>query len=110
MQRYDRIASKIAALIAVNSVPHVDKARCDRPPGGCGFVGGMSRRGWLLFALMCLLWGLPYLMIKVAVAEVSPPVVVLARTGIGAVLLLPFAIRSSMLVTLKRRWPRLVTD
>ncbi|MBO0881672.1 MAG: DMT family transporter [Mycobacterium sp.] len=64
----------------------------------------MSRRGWLLFAAMCLLWGLPYLMIKVAVTEVSPPVVVLARTGIGAAVLLPLAIRSGSLVMLKRRW------
>jgi drug/metabolite transporter (DMT)-like permease len=54
---------------------------------------------------MCLLWGLPYLMIKVAITEVSPPVVVLARTGIGAAVLLPLAIRSGRLVMLKRRWP-----
>jgi hypothetical protein len=33
----------------------------------------MSRRGWALFAVMGVLWGVPYLMIKVAVAEASPP-------------------------------------
>jgi drug/metabolite transporter (DMT)-like permease len=44
-------------------------------------------------------------MIKVAVTEVSPPVVVLARTGIGAAVLLPLAIRSGRLVMLKKRWP-----
>ena len=53
----------------------------------------MSRKGWILFAAMCLLWGIPYLFIKVAVEEVSVPVVVFARTAIGAVLLLPLALR-----------------
>ena len=32
----------------------------------------MTRRGWLLFAAMGLIWGIPYLLIKVAVGEVSP--------------------------------------
>ncbi|GLZ08774.1 membrane protein [Actinomadura sp. NBRC 104412] len=50
----------------------------------------MSRRGWVLFALMSVLWGIPYLMIKVAVeAGISVPMVVFARTALGAVLLLP---------------------
>jgi drug/metabolite transporter (DMT)-like permease len=40
---------------------------------------------------MCVLWGIPYLLIKVAVEDLSPPVVVLARTGIGALVLLPVA-------------------
>jgi drug/metabolite transporter (DMT)-like permease len=40
---------------------------------------------------MCLLWGIPYLLIKVAVAELAPSVIVLARTGIGALVLLPIA-------------------
>ena len=45
----------------------------------------MSRKGWILFAAMCLLWGIPYLFIKVAVEEVSVPVVVFARTAIGSI-------------------------
>jgi drug/metabolite transporter (DMT)-like permease len=59
----------------------------------------------LLFAVMCVLWGIPYLMIKVAVAEVSAPVLVLARTAVGALVLLPLGIRSGGLVMLRRRWP-----
>ncbi|MQY05259.1 DMT family transporter [Actinomadura macrotermitis] len=64
----------------------------------------MSRRGWMLFALMCVVWGIPYLLIKVAVGEVSVPVVVFARTGIGALLLLPFALRSGGLAAARRHW------
>jgi drug/metabolite transporter (DMT)-like permease len=64
----------------------------------------MSRQARLLFAVMCVLWGIPYLMIKVAVAEVSAPVLVLARTTVGAAVLLPLAIRSGSLVMLRRCW------
>ena len=34
----------------------------------------MSRRGWLLFLAMGVIWGVPYLMIKVAVDEIEPSV------------------------------------
>ena len=51
----------------------------------------MTARGWILFAAMCVLWGIPYLLIKVAVEDVSPSMLVLARTGIAALLLLPIA-------------------
>lgn len=51
----------------------------------------MSRRGFLLFAAMCVIWGIPYLLIRVAVEELSPATLVLARTAIAAVLLLPIA-------------------
>ncbi len=51
----------------------------------------MTRRGWLLFASMCVIWGIPYLLIKVAVEDMSPAVLVLARTGIAAALLMPIA-------------------
>jgi drug/metabolite transporter (DMT)-like permease len=53
----------------------------------------VTRRGWLLFAMMSVIWGIPYLLIKVAVGGVSAPVLVFARTAIGAALLLPFALR-----------------
>ena len=54
----------------------------------------MSRRGWVLFTLMSVLWGIPYLMIKVAVdGGVSVPVLVFTRTALGAAILLPLALR-----------------
>lgn len=50
----------------------------------------MSRRGWLLFAVMSLVWGISYLFIKVAVQGVSVPVLVFVRTAGAALVLLPF--------------------
>ncbi|MDR6868988.1 drug/metabolite transporter (DMT)-like permease [Microbacterium resistens] len=67
--------------------------------------GGFTRRGWLLFGAMALLWGVPYLFISVAVESFSPPAVVAGRTLIAALLLLPFAIRSGALRKALRHWP-----
>lgn len=53
---------------------------------------------------MCVLWGIPYLLIKVAVEDLSPPVLVLARTGIGAVLLLPIAAKKGYLRQVLPHW------
>lgn len=65
----------------------------------------MTARGWFLFALMGVVWGIPYLMIKVAVEAVSPSVVVFTRCALGAALLLPFAIRQGDLIrTVRRHW------
>jgi drug/metabolite transporter (DMT)-like permease len=64
----------------------------------------VSRRGWVLFALMSLIWGIPYLMIKVAVEGVSVPVLVFARTAVGAAVLLPLALRSGRMSELRAYW------
>jgi drug/metabolite transporter (DMT)-like permease len=68
----------------------------------------VSRRGWWLFAAMSLIWGIPYLLIKVADGGVAPPVLVLARVAIGAALLLPLAIRRRELAPLLPHWRWLV--
>ena len=60
----------------------------------------MSRRGWFLFVLTGLLWGVPYLFIKVAVDPnngFSPAAVVCLRTAIGAAILIPWAIHQKSL-------------
>ncbi|SNR62830.1 DMT family transporter [Blastococcus mobilis] len=64
----------------------------------------MSRRGWVLFLTMSVIWGIPYLLIKVAVDEVSPVVVVFARCAIGAALLLPWTIARGQLRPALRHW------
>jgi len=64
----------------------------------------VSRRGWVLFAAMSVIWGIPYLLIKVADGGVAVPVLVLARVGIGAALLLPVAVRRRQLGTLRPHW------
>src|SRR5436190_4214842 len=62
----------------------------------------MSRRGWILFAAMSVIWGLPYLMIRVAVRELSPATLVGARTAFAALLLVPLAARQKELRPLMR--------
>lgn len=64
----------------------------------------VSRRGWWLFAAMSVIWGIPYLLIKVADGGVAPAVLVLARVAIGAALLLPVAISRRELAPLLSRW------
>lgn len=68
----------------------------------------MSRRGWLLFAAMCVIWGLPYLFIRVAVEHVSPGSLVFLRTGLGALVLLPIALARNEVAVVLRRWRWLV--
>ncbi len=54
----------------------------------------MSRRGWLLFATLGVCWGIPYLFIRIAVTDLDPLIVAFGRTAIGALLLLPLALRA----------------
>jgi drug/metabolite transporter (DMT)-like permease len=53
---------------------------------------------------MSVIWGVPYLMIKVAVEGVSVPVLVFVRTAVGAAVLLPLALRGRQLAGLRRHW------
>jgi len=64
----------------------------------------MSRRGWALFAAMCVIWGIPYLLIKVAVRDLSPATLVFLRTTTGAALLVPIAALRGELRPLLPRW------
>jgi drug/metabolite transporter (DMT)-like permease len=64
----------------------------------------LSRRGALLFAAMCVIWGIPYLMIRVAVRELAPVTLVFLRTGLAALLLVPLAARRGELRPLLARW------
>ncbi|MGH8960643.1 MAG: DMT family transporter [Jatrophihabitantaceae bacterium] len=68
----------------------------------------MSRRGWLLFAAMCLIWGIPYLLIRVAVRDVAPGTLVFLRTAIGGLVLLPLALSRGGFAPVLRRWRPLV--
>lgn len=68
----------------------------------------MSRRGWLLFLAMSVIWGVPYLLIKVAVDEVSPAMLVFARSVVGAAILLPWTIAKGQLRPALRHWRALL--
>ena len=68
----------------------------------------MTRKGWLLFIAISLIWGVPYFFIKIAVRELDPVVIVCTRAAIGAVVLLPLAASQKMLRPLLSRWPILL--
>jgi drug/metabolite transporter (DMT)-like permease len=53
---------------------------------------------------MALIWGIPYLFIKIAVAELSPASLVFLRALIGTLLLLPLAAARKELAPLLRQW------
>jgi drug/metabolite transporter (DMT)-like permease len=64
----------------------------------------VTQRGWALFAAMSLIWGVPYLLIKVAVEDLEPPVVVLGRTALAAVVLVAVAWRRGALRPALEHW------
>jgi drug/metabolite transporter (DMT)-like permease len=64
----------------------------------------VTRRGWIFFAAMAFMWGIPYLFIKIAVGEITPASLVFLRTAIGALLLLPLAGARQELAPLLRQW------
>lgn len=64
----------------------------------------MSRRGWLLFIALCVIWGIPYLLIRVAVRELPPPALIFLRTAPAALLLAPLALHRGELRPLLARW------
>jgi drug/metabolite transporter (DMT)-like permease len=64
----------------------------------------VSRRALVLFVALSLAWGIPYLLIKVAVAEISPAALVLSRTVLAAALLLPVAVARGAVIPVLRQW------
>jgi drug/metabolite transporter (DMT)-like permease len=67
-------------------------------------LGVVSRRGWLYFAAMSTIWGVPYLFIKLAVDGGAPPLgVAWARVTLAAVVLLALAGRAGVLRALRGR-------
>lgn len=65
----------------------------------------MSRRAWLAFATMSLIWGVPYLLIRIAVRDGVPPAsLAWARIFLAALVLLLLAWRGSVLRGLRERW------
>jgi drug/metabolite transporter (DMT)-like permease len=57
-----------------------------------------------LFAAMCVIWGIPYLLIRVAVRDLTPAMLVFSRTTIAAVVLLPLAAARHELRPVLARW------
>ena len=64
----------------------------------------MTWRDWGAFAALSVIWGLPYLFIKLAVTEISPAGVAWARIAIGAAILVPVAYRRGTLRSAATHW------
>jgi drug/metabolite transporter (DMT)-like permease len=62
----------------------------------------------MLFVLLGVAWGIPYLLIKIAVRQLDPAMLVFARMGLAAAILLPVAAARGDLVPVLRRWRPLV--
>lgn len=58
----------------------------------------MSWRSWATFWFLCLLWGIPYFFIKLALVELSPACVAWSRITLGAIVLVPIAWRRGVLL------------
>ena len=64
----------------------------------------MSRRGWFLFLAMAVIWGIPYLLIRVAVRHINPGDLVLGRTLPAALMLLPLIASRGQLPLLRKNF------
>lgn len=64
----------------------------------------MTWRAWLVFAALSVIWGIPYLFIKLAVAEISPVGVAWGRIALGAAVLVPVAWKRGTLRAAAARW------
>jgi drug/metabolite transporter (DMT)-like permease len=68
----------------------------------------VTRRGWILFAALSVIWGIPYLLIKVADEAFTPASLVFIRTAIGAAVIVPIAISRGELRGLLPKWRMLL--
>jgi drug/metabolite transporter (DMT)-like permease len=68
----------------------------------------VNRRAWLLFVLVSVLWGIPYFLIKIAIDDLSPMLVVAGRCLIAAAVLIPIAALRGSLAALRGRMPVVV--
>lgn len=64
----------------------------------------MSRKNWTVFIFVGLIWGIPYLLLKVSVRELSVPVIVCSRTFIGALVLVPIALHQKTLIPALKKY------
>lgn len=65
----------------------------------------MTPRGWFLLISLGIIWGLPYLFIKVAVETFSPTSLVFLRVVLAAAVLVPIVTYKRLWRTLSGHWP-----
>jgi drug/metabolite transporter (DMT)-like permease len=57
----------------------------------------MTWRAWTTFAILCVIWGVPYLLIKFALVDLSPACIAWTRLALAAFVLLPIAWKRGVL-------------
>ncbi len=67
-----------------------------------------SSRAFLLFAGLGVAWGIPYLLIKIAVDELHPTTLVLSRVVIASLVMVPLAVSRGALAGALRHWRAVV--
>lgn len=65
----------------------------------------VSRKALFLFLTVGVIWGTPYFFIAVAIEHFQTPSIVFLRVFLGALVLLPVAIKKGMLARTLRAWP-----
>src|SRR5919202_2531535 len=66
----------------------------------------VSRRSWTLLLIVAGVWGGSFMLTAIAIRDLPVPVVALFRTGVGALVLLPIALRRGALAGLRAQlWP-----
>jgi drug/metabolite transporter (DMT)-like permease len=68
----------------------------------------MTRRSWALFAAVAILWGVPYLLIKIVVADLPPVWLAFSRLLLSAAVLVPLALQRGAFRALRGRAGSLV--
>ena len=57
----------------------------------------MSLRHWVIFIVLCIIWGIPYFFIKLALEDLSPACIAWLRITLAALVLVPIAWRRGVL-------------
>lgn len=65
----------------------------------------MSKKAPLLFLTVGVIWGTPYFFIEIAIEHFQTPSIVFLRVFLGALILLPIAIKKGMLARTLKAWP-----
>lgn len=63
----------------------------------------MSWRAWITFSILCVLWGVPYFFIKLALIDLSPAFIAWSRLALAALVLAPIAAHRGVLLPAFRR-------
>jgi drug/metabolite transporter (DMT)-like permease len=64
----------------------------------------VTRRGLILFASLSIIWGMPYLFIKISVEYLSPGMVIFSRLLLAAIILVPIVLAKGQFSALRGHW------